>query len=83
MIFTLVIFHITNPIIRLIKKAQNAYDKAIACQKEGDWEGYGKYIKQLESYLTKLANESNAGSKAAEPAADAAATEAAAEDEAA
>ena len=56
----------------LIKKAQNAYDKAIECQKNGDWEGYGKYINQLENYLTKLANES--GTKAeAEPAEDAAA----------
>ena len=68
----------TEDVRSLIKKAQNAYDKAIECQKEGDWEGYGKYIKQLESYLTKLANESNAGSKAAEPAeAEAAADEAA------
>ena len=40
----------------LIKKAQNAYDKAIAAQKEGDWEGYGKYIRQLEQYLTQLSN---------------------------
>jgi uncharacterized membrane protein (UPF0182 family) len=43
----------------LIRKAQNAYDKAIECQRNGDWEGYGKYIGQLESYLTKLANESS------------------------
>jgi hypothetical protein len=43
----------------LIRKAQNAYDKAIECQKNGDWEGYGKYIGQLESYLTKLASESS------------------------
>ena len=57
----------------LISKAQNAYDKAIECQKNGDWEGYGKYIKQLEGYLTKLANESGSGSAeapAAEPAAE-------------
>lgn len=40
----------------LIKKAQNAYDKAIECQKNGDWEGYGKYIGQLETYLTQLSN---------------------------
>ena len=46
----------------LVLKAQNAYDKAIECQKNGDWEGYGKYINQLESYLTKLANESGAPS---------------------
>jgi uncharacterized membrane protein (UPF0182 family) len=38
----------------LVKKAQNAYDKAIAAQKEGDWEGYGKYINQLEQYLTQM-----------------------------
>jgi uncharacterized membrane protein (UPF0182 family) len=52
----------------LIRKAQNAYDKAIECQKNGDWEGYGKYIKQLENYLTKLANESGTAEPAAAPA---------------
>ena len=66
----------------LISKAQNAYDKAIECQKNGDWEGYGKYIKQLEGYLTKLANESGSGSAEA-PAAEPAAEEPAAEDDAA
>ena len=67
----------------LIKKAQNAYDKAIECQKQGDWEGYGKYIKQLEGYLTKLANESNTGSDAAAQTANDAAAETAVEDDAA
>ncbi len=68
----------------LIKKAQNAYDKAIECQKNGDWEGYGKYIKQLENYLTKLASESGVDSQAAAPAEEAAAEPAAeAADEAA
>ncbi|NLY87767.1 MAG: UPF0182 family protein, partial [Clostridiales bacterium] len=38
----------------LVKKAQNAYDKAVAAQKEGDWETYGKYIEQLEEYLAEL-----------------------------
>ena len=38
----------------LVKKAQNAYDKAVAAQKEGDWETYGKYIEQLEGYLAEL-----------------------------
>ncbi len=38
----------------LAKKAQNAYEKAIAAQKEGDWATYGKYIKQLEEYLAEL-----------------------------
>ena len=46
----------------LINKAQNAYNKALDAQKNGDWEGYGKYIKQLENYLTKLGSESGAGS---------------------
>ena len=50
----------------LISKAQNAYDKAIEAQKNGDWAEYGKYIGQLESYLKKLGDQS---SKAA-PAAD-------------
>ena len=46
----------SDDIASLVAKAQNAYDKAIECQKNGDWEGYGKYIKQLEGYLTKLVN---------------------------
>ncbi len=41
----------------LINKAQNAYEKAIEAQKNGDWEGYGKYIKALEGYLTELGNQ--------------------------
>ena len=44
----------------LISKAQNAYNKAIEAQKNGDWEGYGKYIKLLEGYLAKLSNEGGA-----------------------
>ena len=40
----------------LIQKAQNAYDKAISAQQNGDWAAYGKYIKQLETYLNKLGN---------------------------
>ena len=40
----------------LIAKAQNAYDKAVEAQQEGDWEAYGKYLKKLESYLNKLSN---------------------------
>ncbi len=56
----------------LIKKAQNAYDKAIEAQKNGDWEGYGKYINQLENYLTKLGSESGVGADNAGEAAAAA-----------
>lgn len=40
----------------LIKKAQDAYDKAMNAQKSGDWASYGKYIEQLETYLNKLGN---------------------------
>ena len=50
----------------LINKAQNAYNKAIEAQKNGDWEGDGKSINQLEGYLTKLASESGAGNGAAD-----------------
>ena len=49
----------------LIKKAQNAYDKAIEAQKEGDWEGYGKYINLLETYLTRLGSMSGSSDTAA------------------
>jgi uncharacterized membrane protein (UPF0182 family) len=66
-----------DDVAALIKKAQNAYDKAIECQKNGDWEGYGKYIKQLENYLTKLVNESGTSEPAAAPAEDTAAETAA------
>ena len=62
-----------NDVAALIMKAQNAYEKAIECQKNGDWEGYGKYIKQLENYLTKLANESGTSKSAAAPAEETAA----------
>ena len=53
----------------LINKAQNAYNKAIEAQKNGDWEGYGKYIKQLENYLSKLSSESGGASAGADAAA--------------
>jgi uncharacterized membrane protein (UPF0182 family) len=55
----------------LIMKAQNAYDKAIECQKNGDWERYGKYIGMLEQYLTKLDSASNTVQSADNAAADA------------
>ena len=42
----------------LIQKAQNSYDKAIEAQKNGDWEAYGKYLKQLENYLAKMTSAS-------------------------
>lgn len=57
----------------LIQKAQNAYDKAIEAQKEGDWASYGKYIGQLETYLTRLGEQSGNATVADTAAEDAAA----------
>ena len=79
----------SNDIQSLINSAQNAYDKAIEAQKNGDWSGYGKYIGQLEKYLKKLGDQSGSSQQAADnaetPAADNAETPAAeaAEDDAA
>lgn len=39
----------------LAQKANQEYESALECQRNGDWEGYGKHIKKLESYLKKLA----------------------------
>ena len=44
----------TESTASLIKKAQAAYEKAVSAQQNGDWAGYGKYIKQLETYLNRL-----------------------------
>jgi len=38
----------------LIDKAVEAYNNAEAAMKKGDWEAYGKYLSELESYLKKL-----------------------------
>ena len=38
----------------LIKVAAEAYDSAQSALKNGDWEGYGKYLDQLEKYLNEL-----------------------------
>ena len=38
-----------------IKDAQEAYQNAQEALKEGDWAKYGKYMKQLEEALEKLA----------------------------
>ena len=38
----------------LIKSAAEAYDSAQSAMKNGDWEGYGKYLDQLEKYLNEL-----------------------------
>lgn len=38
----------------LIAKANEEYESAVAAQREGNWEEYGKHLKKLESYLKKL-----------------------------
>ncbi|KRQ86478.1 hypothetical protein ABG79_01684 [Caloramator mitchellensis] len=38
----------------LIIRADEAYRKAVESQKNGDWAGYGNYIKELEGILNKL-----------------------------
>ena len=54
----------SNDVQSLINAAQNAYDKAIEAQKNGDWAEYGKYIGQLEKYLKQLSDQSGAVSSA-------------------
>lgn len=39
----------------LAQAAQEAYDNAQDALKNGDWADYGKYMKELEGYLNKLA----------------------------
>jgi len=55
----------------LIKNAVEAYNKAVEAQKAGDWAAYGKYLDQLDSYLTQLQVGNDAASAAAEEAASA------------
>lgn len=43
----------------LIEKAQKAYEDAVKAQQEGNWESYGKHLKELERYLGKLNNQNN------------------------
>ncbi|MDD2620059.1 MAG: UPF0182 family protein [Syntrophomonadaceae bacterium] len=60
----------------LIRNAVAAYNNAVTAQKEGDWAAYGKYLEQLDSYLTQLQVGNDAANTVAE-------NEAAAEAEAA
>lgn len=34
--------------------ANEAYENAVNAQKDGDWAGYGKYLKELEKYLGQM-----------------------------
>ena len=67
----------------LAKQARDEYDAALDAQKNGDWAEYGKYIGQLEKYLTQLSDQNSTSTPAAAPAADAADTAAAEADDAA
>lgn len=35
--------------------ASEAYDNAVAAQREGDWAAYGKYLEELDGYLKQMA----------------------------
>ena len=35
--------------------ASEAYDNAVAAQREGDWATYGKYLEELNGYLDQMA----------------------------
>ncbi|MDD4565741.1 MAG: hypothetical protein PHE79_09755, partial [Eubacteriales bacterium] len=41
----------------LIRLANESYDNAVTAQQNGDWTSYGRYLKELESYLKMLAPE--------------------------
>ena len=38
----------------LIKAAQDTFNKAEAASRSGDWAAYGKYVNELQKYLSKL-----------------------------
>lgn len=43
-------------VAQLIAGAQNAFNKAQASQKAGEWAEYGEHLKELEDYLNRLAD---------------------------
>ncbi|NCB42598.1 MAG: UPF0182 family protein [Clostridia bacterium] len=45
---------VTSDLQELIRLANEAYEKALSAQKEGDWAGYGQYMNQLQQYLSQL-----------------------------
>ena len=45
---------VTSDLQELIQLANEAYEKALSAQREGDWAGYGQYMNQLQQYLTQL-----------------------------
>lgn len=39
---------------QLAQKANEAYNNAVNAQKNGDWSAYGRYLNQLQSYLSQM-----------------------------
>ena len=50
-----------------ITVAKDLYDKAVAAQREGDWEAYGRYLEELGSVLADLAGMADGEADAATP----------------
>ena len=50
-----------------ITVAKDLYDKAVAAQREGDWEAYGRYLQELGSVLADLAGMADGEADAATP----------------
>ena len=38
----------------LAQLANQAYNNAVSAQKNGDWAGYGRYLEQMEQYLSRM-----------------------------
>ena len=55
---------------QLAKKANEAYNNAVSAQKNGDWAGYGSYIKELQKYLNQMAADSSTDTTVSDDAAD-------------
>lgn len=46
---------------KLAEKANEAYNNAVAAQKQGDWAGYGDYLDELQMYLERMTADSSSG----------------------
>ncbi|MCI8284416.1 MAG: UPF0182 family protein [Firmicutes bacterium] len=55
---------------QLASLANEAYNNALSAQKSGDWAGYGRYLSELQNYLTRMTSDtpSDAEPAAAQPA---------------
>ncbi len=41
----------------LAVRANEAYNNALSAQKDGDWAGYGRYLNELQGYLSRMTEE--------------------------